>query len=89
MGLDLATSPISCMADVSIMRAIQDYSGLFWSRARFRLRTEYCILKVGPLGPAGGAAEGPELGYGAPGATYSFTNGPSPLGNVVLPKVTH
>ena len=31
-GGDLATSYISCMADVSIMRAIQDCSGLFWSR---------------------------------------------------------
>ena len=68
------------MADVSIMRAIQDYSGLFWSRTS---GSAYCILKVGPLGPAGGAAEGPELGYGAPGATYGSTNGPSPLVDVV------
>ena len=47
------------------------------------LPAAYCCLEVGPLGPASGAAEGPELGYGAPGATYSFTNGPSPLGDVV------
>ena len=47
------------------------------------LPAPYSILKVGPLGPAGGAAEGPELGYGAPGATYGPTNGPSPLGDVV------
>ena len=43
------------------------------------LPAPYSCLKVGPLGPAGGAAEGPELGYGAPGATYGSTNGPSPL----------
>ena len=30
------------------------------------LPAPYSILEVGPLGPAGGAAEGPELGYGAP-----------------------
>ena len=53
------------------------------------LPAPYSILEVGPLGPAGGAAEGPELGDGAPGATYSFTNGPSPLEDVVEPKVTH
>ena len=35
----------------------------------------YSCLEVGPLGPAGGAAEGPELGYGAPGATYGSKNG--------------
>ena len=39
------------------------------------LPAPYSILKVGPLGPAGGAAEGPELGYGAPGATYGSTAG--------------
>ena len=33
------------------------------------LPAPYSILEVGPLGPAGGAAEGLELGYGAPGAT--------------------
>ena len=27
------------------------------------LPAPYSILEVGPLGPAGGAAEGPELGY--------------------------
>ena len=37
------------------------------------LPAPYGILKVGPLGPAGGAAEGPELGCGAPGATYGST----------------
>ena len=47
------------------------------------LLAPYLCLKVGPLGPAGGAAEGPELGYGAPGATYGSTNGPSPLVDVV------
>ena len=59
------------MADVSIMRAIQDYSGLSGAA----LPAPYSILEVGPLGPAGGAAEGPELGYGAPGATYTSTAG--------------
>ena len=51
--------------------------------APYSLALWYSILEVGPLGPAGGAAEGPELGYGAPGATYGPTNGPSPLGDVV------
>ena len=32
MWRDLATVSISCMADVSIMSAIQDYSYIFWSR---------------------------------------------------------
>ena len=54
------------------------------------LPAPYSSLEVGPLGPAGGAAEGPELGCGAPGATYGFMNGPSPLGDVLdLAKVTH
>ena len=39
------------------------------------LPAPYSILEVGPLGPAGGAAEGSELGYGAPGATYTATAG--------------
>ena len=47
------------------------------------LPAPYSILEVGPLGPAGGAAEGPELGYGAPGAIYGFMNGPSLLRDVV------
>ena len=47
------------------------------------LPAPYSILEVGLLGPAGGAAEGLELGYGAPGATYGSTNGPSPLGDVL------
>ena len=46
-------------------------------------------LKVGPLGPAVGAAEGTELGHGTPGATYGFMNGPSLLVDVIQPKVTH
>ena len=33
------------------------------------LPASYSSLEVGPLGPAGGAAEGSELGYGALGAT--------------------
>ena len=37
------------------------------------LPAPYSILEVGPLGPAGGAAEGSELGCGAPGATYGST----------------
>ena len=47
------------------------------------LPAPYSILEVGPLGPAGGAAGGLELGYGAPGATYGPKNGPSPLGDVL------
>ena len=47
------------------------------------LPAPYSILEVGPLGPAGGAAEGSELGYGAPGATYCFMISPSLLGDVV------
>ena len=47
------------------------------------LPAPYSILEVGPLGPAGGAAEGPELGYGAPGAAYGLMNGPSALGDVI------
>ena len=39
------------------------------------LPAPYSILEVGPLGPAGGAAEGSELGCGAPGATYTSTAG--------------
>ena len=35
----------------------------------------YGHLKVIPLGPAGRAAEGTELGCGAPGATYGSTAG--------------
>ena len=46
------------------------------------LPAPYSILEVGPPGPAGGAAEGPELGYGAPGATYGSKNGPSQDGNI-------
>ena len=43
------------------------------------LPAPYSILEVGPLGPAGGAAEGPELGYGAPGAKPSSTASNSPF----------
>ena len=39
------------------------------------LPAPYSSLEVGPLGPAGGAAEGSELGYGAPGATDTSTAG--------------
>ena len=61
------------MADVSIMRTIQDYSGRFWNRTSGSVLYPNSILKVGPLGPRAGEAraEGPELGYGAPGATYA------------------
>ena len=45
------------------------------------LPAPYGILKVGPLGPAGGAAEGPELGCGAPGATYDSIAGVGVLVN--------
>ena len=62
------------MADVFIMRATQDYSGLFWSLTSGSVLYS-SILEVGPLGPAGGAAEGSELGYDAPGATYTSTAG--------------
>ena len=47
------------------------------------LPAAHCCLKVGPLGPADGAAERAELGCGAPGATYSSKNGPSPLKDIV------
>ena len=60
------------MADVSIMRAVQDYSGLFWSR------TSGPVLfpRSWPsFGPAGGAAERAKLGRGAPGATYDSIAG--------------
>ena len=39
------------------------------------LPAPYSILEVGPLGPAGGAAERAELGRGAPGATYDSIAG--------------
>ena len=39
------------------------------------LPATYCILEVGLLGPAGGATERAELGYGAPGAVYASTAG--------------
>ena len=39
------------------------------------LPAPYYILEVGPLGPAGGATERAELGYGAPGAIYASTAG--------------
>ena len=35
----------------------------------------YSSLAVGPLGPAGGAAERAKLGRGAPGATYDSIAG--------------
>ena len=38
------------------------------------LPAAHCCLKVGPLGPADGAAEGAELGCGAPGATQGWSN---------------
>ena len=41
------------------------------------LPAAHCCLKVGPLGPADGAAEGAELGCGAPGATQGSTSGPN------------
>ena len=53
------------------------------------LPAAYACLKVGPLGPADGGAEGSELGCGAPGAVYGFKNDPKPLGDVIWPKVTH
>ena len=39
------------------------------------LPAPYSCLKVGPLGPAGGAAERADLGCGAPGATWGSTAG--------------
>ena len=39
------------------------------------LPAPYSILEVGPLGPAGGATERAELGYGASGAVYASTAG--------------
>ena len=39
------------------------------------LPAAHCCLKVGPLGPADGAAEGAELGCGAPDASYGSTAG--------------
>ena len=39
------------------------------------LPAAYACLKVGPLGPADGGAEGSELGCGAPGAVYASTAG--------------
>ena len=39
------------------------------------LPAPYSILEVGPLGPAGGAAERAELECGAPGAVYISTAG--------------
>ena len=39
------------------------------------LPAPYSSLKVGPLGPAGRAAERAELGCGAPGATWGSTAG--------------
>ena len=42
------------------------------------LPAPYSILEVGPLGPAGGAAEGPELGYaGRVLRTRGLGEGPS------------
>ena len=41
------------------------------------LPAAHCCLKVGPLGPADGAAEGAELGRGAPGAVYGSMSGPN------------
>ena len=71
------------MADVPIMRAVQDYSGLFWSRTSGPVLLPQSWPSRVPLGPAGGAAEGSELGYGAPSATYGFMIGPSLLGDAV------
>ena len=48
------------------------------------LPAAHCCLKVGPLGPAGGAAEGAELGCGAPGATYGSTAGLDVLDHVSM-----
>ena len=39
------------------------------------LPAPYSILEVGPFEPAGGAAEGSELGCSAPGVTYTSTAG--------------
>ena len=61
MWRDLVTISISCMADVSIISATQDYSQLFCSRTS----------KAGPLWPAGGASQGAKSRYGAPGAGLS------------------
>ena len=55
MWRDFPTSSVSCMADVSIIRAIQDYIMVFYGAA---LPTAYACLKVGPLGPADGARGG-------------------------------
>ena len=46
------------------------------------LPAAHCCLKVGPLGPADGAAEGAELGCGAPGTTQGFTAGLDVLDHV-------
>ena len=71
MWRDLATVSISCMADVSIMSAIQDYSYIFG----VALGVEYTRPKVGPPGPAGGASERAESQCDALGAAYGFTAG--------------
>ena len=64
------------MADVPILRAIQDYSLIFPGAA---LLAPYSSLEVGPFGHAGGAAGGVRIGVhgAAPGATDGFMNGPS------------
>ena len=66
------------MADVCIMRTIQDYGlfwkGLFWNRTSGSVLYLSSKLALSGL-PAGGAAEGPELGYGARGATCGSTAG--------------
>ena len=41
------------------------------------LPAPYSCLKVGPFGPAGGAAERADLGCDAPGATWGSTSGPN------------
>ena len=46
------------------------------------LPTPYSCLKVGPFGPAGGAAERADLGCDAPGATWGSTAGHDQLVHV-------
>ena len=63
------------MADVSIMRAVQYYSGLFKVFSGATLLAACSCLEVGSVWPAGAAAERAELGCGAPGAVYTSTAG--------------
>ena len=62
------------MANVSIMRAIQDYSDLFWSRTSGPVRRTLAS-KLALSGLLAGPPKGSEVGYGAPGATDTSTAG--------------